>query len=209
MNNKEERKEINEEEMSMNLCVDIDGTVTDPLYWLNRANDYFGMAICPEQVNEYAIHRVMNVPEIAYREFYNIYGALVHKEAAPLPGAREILTMLHSQQHAIHFVSAREERMRAVTEEWLKRYRMPYDSLALLGDPNKIWKARQLQCDLFIEDCLDNAIQLAGAGFHVVLIDCSYNQGRLPARVLRVHHWKEILDLAYRRTAGDRNPLSA
>jgi len=193
----------------MNLCVDIDGTVTDPLYWLARANDYFGMAVRPEHVNEYAIHRVMNVPETAYREFYNTYGALVHKEAAPLPGAREILTMLHSQQHAIHFVSAREERMRSVTEEWLNRYRMPYDSLALLGDPNKIWKARQLQCDLFIEDCLDNAIQLAGAGFNVALIDCSYNQGRLPAHVLRVHHWKEILDLVYRRSAGIRNSLSA
>lgn len=136
----------------MNLCVDIDGTVTDPLYWLDRANAYFGMAVRPEHVNEYAIHRVMNVPETAYREFYNTYGALVHKEAAPLPGAREILTMLHSQQHAI---------------------------------------------------------QLAGAGFNVALIDCSYNQGRLPAHVLRVHHWKEILDLAYRRTAGSRNPLSA
>lgn len=150
----------------------------------------------------------MGVTESAYREFYRSYGALVHKEAAPMPGAREILTMLHGQ-HAVHFVSAREERMRAVTEGWLKQHRMPYDSLTLLGDPNKAWKARQLECDLFIEDSLDNAIQLAGAGFAVALLDCSYNQGRLPARVLRVRHWNEILGLVYRRTAGWPGALSA
>lgn len=192
----------------MNLCVDIDGTVTDPLYWLDRANSYFGTAVRPEQVSDYAIPRVLGVSDTAYREFYRKYGDLVHKEAAPMSGAREILTMLHGQ-HRVHFVSAREERMRSVTEEWLQQHRMPYDSLALLGDPNKIWKARQLECDLFIEDSLDNAIQLAGAGFTVALLDFAYNRGRLPAHVLRIYDWKEILNLVYRRSAGKHHPLSA
>jgi uncharacterized HAD superfamily protein len=47
--------------MSLNLCIDIDGTITEAYYWLKAANRYFDADIQPYQVKEYDIHNVLNV----------------------------------------------------------------------------------------------------------------------------------------------------
>ncbi len=176
----------------MNLCIDIDGTLTDPYYWLKRANDYFGTSVKPEEVTYYSVEEALNLTPGTYNLFYHLYGRLIHKEAEIRFGVQDILNRLAQQGHQIHYVTAREEGMRKVTEEWLEEYELPMDSLTLLGTPNKIWKAKQLKSDFFIEDSYDNVIQLSKAGFKVLLIDCTYNQGDLPHNVVRVKNWNEI-----------------
>lgn len=85
---------------SLNLCIDIDGTITEPYYWIPRASEYF-------------------------------------------------------------------------------KTHIEYKNVIFLAD-------------LFIEDRYENALQLAQAGFEVLLIDCHYNQGDLPSNVTRVKHWIQI-----------------
>ena len=82
--------------------------------------------------------------------------------------------------------------MRDVTTKWFANHRIPMHSLSLLGSHNKVGKANDLSCDIFIEDRYENAIQLAMAGFEVLLIDCYYNRGHLPSNVTRVRSWFEI-----------------
>lgn len=175
----------------LNLCIDIDGTVTEPYYWLARANRYFGTQVKPEDVIVYDIHKVLGIEEDDYSEFYELYGKLLHKESEARFGASEILQILH-QQHNIHFVTARDERMRETSIDWLQRHKIPMDSIYLLGSHYKAEKARELNSDIFIEDSYSNALQLAKAGFDVLLIDCSYNKGPLPQNVTRVKNWYEI-----------------
>lgn len=175
----------------LNLCIDIDGTVTEPNYWLNRANQYFSKQVKPEDVTMYEIHKVLGVEEDDYNEFYDLYGKLLHKESEARFGASEIIKRLYNH-HNIHFVTAREEKMTGVSIEWLARHQMPMDSIAHLGSHYKVDKARELQSDLFIEDNYSNAVQLAQAGFDVLLIDCTYNKGPLPQNVIRVKNWFEI-----------------
>ena len=178
----------------MNLCIDIDGTITEPYYWIRRANEFFRKNVTPEDVNVYEINEILGVEREKYELFYSIYGRLIHTEARIRIGARDVLGKL-ARKHRVHLVSARPEKMRDVTEEWLKRYQIESSTLALLGDPNKIWKARQLECDCFIEDSYANAIQLAQAGFEVLLLDCSYNKGALPSDVTRVKNWFQIFSI--------------
>lgn len=177
----------------MNLCIDIDGTITDPYYWLERANEYFHKNVRPADVTQYEIHKALGIEAGEFRDFYYHYGALLHKESKIRFGVKELLPLFH-QQHQVHFVSAREEKMRDVTMEWLAHYKIPADTVSLLGDSNKVWKARQLKSDLFIEDSYENALMLSQAGFEVLLIDCNYNKGPLPANVRRVRNWFEIAD---------------
>ncbi len=33
---------------NLNICIDIDGTITDPYYWLNITNKYFNKNITEE-----------------------------------------------------------------------------------------------------------------------------------------------------------------
>ncbi|MEL7654898.1 MAG: hypothetical protein AAGU75_03205, partial [Bacillota bacterium] len=148
----------------LNLCIDIDGTVTEPYYWLERANQYFGKQLKPEDITAYEIHKTLGVEEDDYNEFYDLYGKLLHKESEARFGASEIIKRLY-HNHKIHFVTAREEKMREVSIEWLARHEMPMDSISLLGSHYKVDKAKELKSDLFIEDCYNNAIQIAKAGF--------------------------------------------
>ena len=175
----------------LNLCIDIDGTVTEPYYWLERANRYFDRQLRPEEITAYEIHRMLEVGEDDYSEFYELYGKLLHRESKARLGASEAIQNLYRRHH-IHFVTAREERMRETSIEWLTRHQMPMDSIALLGSHYKVEKARELKADFFIEDCYGNALQLAKAGFEVLLIDCTYNKGPLPRNVTRVKNWFEI-----------------
>lgn len=179
----------------LNLCIDIDGTVTEPYYWLERANRYFERQLKPEDITAYEIHRMLDVEEDDYNEFYELYGKLLHKEAKARLGASEMLQSLY-RRHNIHFVTAREEKMRETSIEWLEKNHMPMDSIWHLGSHYKAAKARELNSDLFVEDCYSNAIQLAKAGFEVLLIDCTYNRGPLPENVTRVKSWFEIAGIA-------------
>lgn len=183
----------------LNICIDIDGTVTEPYYWLSRANKYFNTHIRSEDVKIYEIHEILGIKEADYSDFYNVYGELLHKESKIRSGAKEVINKLFRNNN-IHFITAREERMRTVTLEWLTAHQIPMDSIALLGHSNKVNKASALNCDIFIEDRYENAIQLADAGFKVLLIDCTYNRGTLPANATRVRHWHQIGRILENRT---------
>ena len=176
---------------NLNICIDIDGTVTDPYFWVPQCNRFFGRQVQTKDVTQYEIHKVLGVEEKAFDDFYDKFGEEMHRNAAVLPGVTEILNKLYDQNR-IHFVTARAENLRTVSLEWLDKYSIPMDSITLLGHPDKADKARSLDCDIFIEDSLRNAKQLAKAGFDVLLVDCNYNKGNLPPNITRVRNWCEI-----------------
>jgi uncharacterized HAD superfamily protein len=187
----------------LNLCIDIDGTVTEPYYWLERANRYFDRQIKPEDVTAYEIHKVLGVGEDDFNEFYDLYGKLLHGESEVRFGANEVIQKLY-RQHNIHFVTAREEKYRETSIEWLAKHQIPIDTICHLGHPNKVEKARELKSDLFIEDSYSNVLQLARAGFDVLLIDCTYNRGPLPENVIRVGNWHDVAQIAEARAKSEK-----
>ena len=64
-----------------------------------------------------------------------------------------------------------------------------------LGTDNKLHKANELKCDIFIEDHPNNALNLANGGIKVILIDCNCNKGVEHQNITRVSSWKEIKDV--------------
>ncbi len=179
--------------IKLNLCVDIDGTVTTPYYWLKDANNYFNTNLRPEDVMEYDIHNVLNVEREEYMKFYDIYGEELHAKAKLRNRARRILCKL-AEYHDIHYVTAREKRMTKVTYWWLEKKKLPIKGVHILGSHHKVNKANELNCDIFIEDRYENALELSRAGFKVFLIDCNYNRMPLPEEIIRVKDWNEIYD---------------
>ena len=176
---------------NFHIGIDIDGTVTEPYYWLERVNQYFKTNIQPEDVTVYEIHKILGIEPEEYEKFYQLFGKLLHKEARIRSGAQEVINQLY-HNHMIHFITARESIMKNVSVDWLKRYHIPMDSITLLGSSDKVDEAQRLSCDIFIEDRYENALQLSKAGIDVLLLDCSYNQGALPVNVTRVKNWFAI-----------------
>lgn len=177
--------------MRLNLCIDIDGTITEPFYWLQLANQYFKTNITEDKVTKYDIHEVLGVSRAEYDLFYNIYCEELHVKANVREGAVKILNMLN-HRHNINYVTAREPRLAKVTAKWLQMNDLPTGCLYVLGSHYKVNKARELNCHIFIEDRYENAIQLALAGFKVLLIDCSYNRQPLIYGITRVYNWEDI-----------------
>lgn len=189
----------------LNICIDLDGTVTEPDYWLARANAYFDKNVLPHQLTTYDIEKILGIERKAYDRFYSVYGEMIHRESAIRIGASQVINKLYDAYHNIHFVTARDPRMEKVSVEWLERNYIPMDSISLLGRTDKVGKAMELRSDIFIEDSYDNTLQLAQAGFDVLLVDCPYNRGCLPTNVTRVSNWYQIARFIDKRmhSAGD------
>lgn len=175
----------------LNICIDIDGTITEPYYWIEDANKYFNKNIKPKDVIKYEIHEILGVTSDEYLMFYKIYKEKLHYNAAVRENAEKILWNL-SNMHNIHYVTAREKELKNTTEKWFKVNSLPNANLFLLGSHHKVNKAVELKCDIFIEDRYENALELARAGFNVLLIDTEYNRRPLIKGIKRVYNWMEI-----------------
>ena len=64
--------------------------------------------------------------------------------------------------------------------------------LHMLGSHYKVEKAKELDCDIFVEDRYENAVELALSGFQVLLMDCSYNRKPLIPGITRVTSWLDV-----------------
>lgn len=175
----------------LNICIDIDGTITDPYTWIDIANNHFNKNITEKDVVEYEIHKVLNIPREEYLKFYDKFGERMHSNAKLRQNAKEYLLKLNDQ-HNIYYVTAREEKMRKATEQWLGINNLPKGELYMLGSHYKVEKARELKCDIFIEDRYENGVDISLDGFEVLLIDCNYNRYPLLSRMTRVFNWNEI-----------------
>ncbi|AHM57401.1 putative nucleotidase [Peptoclostridium acidaminophilum DSM 3953] len=177
--------------MELNICIDIDGTVTEPYYWLERANRHFGVDMKPSEVTCYEIHKVLGIPREDYVDFYNDVCFDIHSGARIREYAAQVLQDIASYCR-LDYVSARHKKLDSLTHMWLMENDVHLGEVHLLGSHYKVDKARELLCDIFIEDRYENALELSAAGFYVLLIDCEYNRGPLPEGVVRVYDWNHI-----------------
>lgn len=177
----------------LNICVDIDGTMTDPYCWLDYANRYFNKNVKVEEIRVYEINEVMGVSESDFSEFYGTHGPEMHLNAPLRDNVENVLEQIN-RNHNIFYVTARDNRMTDATKKWFEANKLPKNKLYMLGSHYKVDKAKELGCDIFIEDRYENAVQLANEGIRVLLIDCNYNRFPLIDGITRVFSWDEILE---------------
>jgi uncharacterized HAD superfamily protein len=176
---------------TLNICIDIDGTITDPYYWLSCANNYFNSNISENQIISYDISKVLNIEQNDYIEFYEKFKFEIHTTQKLRNDVKEILDELHRFNN-LYYVTARDKSLELVTFLYLLNNEIPFDEVFLLGTHNKVPKAKDLNCDIFIEDSYDNAIELSNSGFTVILIDTNYNRLPLNPNIIRAYNWFEI-----------------
>ncbi|MFT8351645.1 5' nucleotidase, NT5C type [Clostridium saccharoperbutylacetonicum] len=177
----------------LNICIDIDGTITNPYYWLNYANNYFNLKVSEEDINSYEISKVLGIEEKEYLKFYEELKFDIHRKQELREDVKNVLNKLFENNN-IYFVTARDKSLELLTNLYLKQNKIPFDDVFVLGTHNKVPTARNLNCDIFIEDSYDNAIELSASGFKVLLIDTNYNRDPINKNITRVYNWMEILE---------------
>ena len=108
-------------------------------------------------------------------------------------GAKEVIKDLN-ENHNLYFVTARDEMLKDITQGWLNENDLGYIDVHLLGSDYKVNKAKELECNIFIEDNPSNAMQLAQEGLTVLLIDNNYNKDIDNENIIRVSSWNDIKD---------------
>ena len=178
----------------LNICIDIDGTITDAYYWIDIVNEYFNKNITEDMVTEYYIPKVVGIEDEEYWEFYEKNKIEIHTRQKLREDVKTVLKKLN-MVHNIYFVTARDNSLTMFTSAYLKNNNISYDGLFVLGSHYKAEKAKELDCDVFIEDSYENAMQLAEAGVKVLLLDTNYNRIPLHENITRVYSWKEIYSI--------------
>jgi hypothetical protein len=176
--------------MKLNLCIDIDSTITKPDYWVNYANNHFNTDY---EYNDDTVEDYFKENDFDYKkfdDFYHQYAEKMHETADIRPKVKENIKKLEDFCN-IHYVTARESHIEPITIEWLKKHKVYYNTYHL-GSFNKTNKAKELSCDIFIEDNLETSKDLAAEGIKVILIDTGFNRYENPQNIIRVYDWDDV-----------------
>ncbi|MGG4442557.1 5' nucleotidase, NT5C type [Brevibacillus fortis] len=176
----------------LTIGIDIDGTVTSPSSIVPLMNESFGRDLRYEDCVEYNLANVYQITDAEFETWLDQNGERLY-DGAPVHGIADQVLRDWSSSHKLVYISAREDRHRDVTLQWFARYNIPHHEVDLIGSHDKLSAARKWGVDLFLEDRLENALQLSEAlQIPVFLFDTPYNQASLPPLIHRVTSWEEV-----------------
>lgn len=176
----------------LTIGIDIDGTVTSPSSIVPLMNESFGRDLRYEDCLEYNLANVYQITDEEFDAWLAQNGERLY-DSAPVHGTADQVLRAWFSSHKLVYISAREHRHLDVTLNWFARYEIPYHEVDLVGTHDKLSASRKWEVDVFLEDRLENALQLSEAlQIPVFLFDTPYNQATLPPLVHRVTSWEEV-----------------
>jgi uncharacterized HAD superfamily protein len=178
--------------MGLKIGLDIDGVVADSFpVFITELNKHYGKNIT--ELYDYNMAEVYDVAWDDMDNFFNENMEYLFSVPQPMAGALETIRSFLNDGHEVFFITARrrgaEER---VTMEWLKQHSFPLDKTIFVGAASKTFAVREFGIDVFVEDFMGNALEIAATGIPVLLLDASYNRGKTPQGVTRCRDWEEI-----------------
>lgn len=179
---------------NLTICIDIDGTITNPYHFISYLNEMCNKNITEADCTTVNWSKLYDEDNDKLIEKFNDKYIHSYEEAEVIVGAKEVIDELYNHNN-VYFVTARNSKLNDVTTKWLDKNGLSNIEIYMLGSNHKIDKAKELNCDIFIEDNPMNAIQLAQGGIKVLLLDTNYNKDINHENIIRVNNWKEIKEL--------------
>ncbi|MBU0502158.1 MAG: hypothetical protein KJ811_02810 [Candidatus Margulisbacteria bacterium] len=171
----------------MNIGIDIDNVIANTYQDLSPFfHDFMGKEHTPFEVVEIMRRRKM----LMWRYFFLAWRKKVMSTVSLIEGAAQTIQSWH-KEHKIFLVTSRTFFFNHQTRTWLKKFNVPYHELHHAKETTKYKKVTN--CQLFIEDNLEEAEILANHCKKVMLFDQPWN--RLPIKrdnIIRVSSWTEI-----------------
>lgn len=176
---------------SLRIGIDIDGTVTDPGSIVPFLNRTYGKNLTLQDCFEYNLANVYQITDEEFNTWLLQNSQEVYSHSLLHGNASEILQNWYLS-HELIYISARALDDMDVTKAWFAKHHIPYHHIDLVGCHDKVSAAKTWSIDLFMEDRLENALQLSSElEIPVLLFDTPYNQAELPSLVHRITSWDE------------------
>lgn len=175
------------------LGLDIDGCINDFGSLLHRYASVFSEKYGIEKqsdMSDYSVETYFGWSEYINNEFWSKYYKVIMVMALPQPGVAQAISLLRSSGIEIYLITARMEKYRELTTEWLNKYNVQFDSLIMTSEKAKACVKNQI--DLMVEDEPENCESIAEYT-PVLCMTYKYNE-HLEGRknIIRVSNWDEI-----------------
>jgi len=166
-------------------------------------NLHYGTASKREHMTTYYLEKIWNItPEELQNRLHAFYRSDHHKNALPVAGAIEAITTL-SKDHSIYIITASPEDVNIQIETWIgKHFTNRFDGIHYVRKTSfdkNIRKKREvceeLNIEVYIDDAIHNAEDVASLGIPVLLLDAPWNQGDVALPIRRIYSWSEIIEL--------------
>ncbi len=177
----------------------------------------FNSSLCVFHNQKYGTnYKLSDITKFRFEEIWNItfeqivariaefYEHDLHWNSTPIPGAVSAIEKLQ-QKHRLIIVTAKPDSLKDKTAEWLQmHYGNAFASVHFIGSlhGNKDGKKRtkrevcdELGIDMFIEDSMENAVNIASPTRPVFLLDKPWNQGELVGNIKRVKGWEGVMEV--------------
>jgi len=175
----------------MNLGFDIDGVISDFIKTFSElVENRYGIKLNEAEIYCHDLNLVLGITK---KERNQLIMETLKKDLALNHGAKETLEKLCSEGHKIYLLTARFGVLAKVTEDWLKRKGIPYTELLQLTEGEK-YRAN-VNIDLIVEDCLQDALEWSQKVKNVLVYDHPWNKTlNLNNLIKRVYSWDEIYE---------------
>ncbi|MDR1322586.1 MAG: hypothetical protein LBK56_14385 [Gracilibacteraceae bacterium] len=177
----------------MKIGLDLDGVVANSLPHVIKVLDLsFPQKFA--QGDHFDLARYYGVPREEIGRIITKRAEEVFGEAEMVEGAAEGIAWMEKNGHSLIYVTARKTgREEDVTRGWLERHGLDPRRLFCVSGGPKAEVALAENVELFVDDFLSNAGQIAAVGVPVLLLDAFYNQTEkeLPL-VTRCRDWDDI-----------------
>ncbi len=151
-------------------------------------------------VTDFRIENILGCSRQEALDFIaDFYQTGEHVRALPIKGSQQAIKKL-SENYSLFIISSRPEYLREKTESWIQEnfgnvFEKIYLNNQYHGEGIRKTKAEvceEIGVEVYIEDFMPNAIQVADSGRKVFLLDNPWNQEPAPENIMRVFSWDEI-----------------
>lgn len=171
------------------IGIDIDGTLTDPTYFIPHLNAHFKREIKKEDAYIYDYTKLYEVTQEEIRNYFKSVNVMF--ESPLLDYAKETVLELN-EKHDVYIITARNKELHDRTRAWLDARGLEKLELLTLGTPAKAPVAKELGITMFLEDHPTASIEIAQEDIQVYLMDAPYNQQTVHKNIQRVYNWMEM-----------------
>lgn len=187
----------------MRIGIDIDNTLTNVQNTLNEAAYNYAIKL-GKKVSSSIIAEDINNNGSFYKEKFkfsyeelkyflkNIMEEIVDK-AEPRENVINVIKKLRKEGHKIYIVTARDEEFHdnpyLLSKNWLDKNNIEYDKL-IVNARKKAPVCAEYNIDLFIDDQLNNCLEIAKSGVKTLRISDDDNIESIDT----VHNWNQIYE---------------
>ncbi|MDD5065927.1 MAG: hypothetical protein PHF84_02650 [bacterium] len=180
------------------IGIDIDGVIGDSdKIFRKYINQYYNLNLKRKDITQFYYEKILGITEEKMMEFWEYFNTGRFWLEIPLISNAKTSIDYLKDKYAIIIITARDEKLKEVTIEWLNNNKIHYDELLMLTE-NESKLSRVLQNNILlnavIEDKLENALHFVNEGMKVYLFDYPWNQSAIKKENMeRVSGWKEVL----------------